>query len=223
MGVTALTGFDAAVLGILGLSALIGLSRGFTKEVLSIAGWIGAGYAAYKLYPLGDPIARTYLSPPILADVATGVAIFVVSLILLSLVFTTLANRVKDSVLGPVDRSLGVLFGLARGALVVCLSYLVMALLLPAIDRPAFVRQGQTRPLVEEGAILLYQWAPLPSHGNIEGKIRGESATPDPGSPKGEPSDDDEPQSAPDRPEQTGYKTDQAQSLDRLIRSKQGK
>jgi membrane protein required for colicin V production len=238
MDATGLTGFDAAVIGILLISALMGLSRGITKEVLSIASWVGAAIGTYKLHPILSPYARTYINPQIAADIAVAVGTFVLLLILFSLVFGAISNRVKSSVLGPVDRSLGVLFGLGRGGLVVCLAYLVMALLLPPLDRPSFVAHGQTKALVEQGAIMLYEFSPLSHSESAEKRIRsGISGEPEPPvSPPPRPMDGietrnsqpmqpsrDPTQPAPaqsaDRSNETGYKPDQAQSMDQLIRA----
>jgi membrane protein required for colicin V production len=238
MDATGLTGFDAAVIGILLISALMGLSRGITKEVLSIASWVGAAIGTYKLHPILSPYARIYINPQIAADIAVAVGTFVLLLIIFSLVFGAISNRVKSSVLGPVDRSLGVLFGLGRGGLVVCLAYLVMALLLPPLDRPSFVAQGQTKALVEQGAIMLYEFAPFSHAESAAKRIRGGlSAEPDApapapqrplegietrNSPPAQPGRDAAPpgtaQSA-DRSNETGYKPDQAQSMDQLIRA----
>ena len=238
MDATGLTGFDAAVIGILLISALMGLSRGITKEVLSIASWVGAALGTYKLHPILSPYARAYINPQIAADIAVAVGTFVLLLILFSLVFGAISNRVKSSVLGPVDRSLGVLFGLGRGGLVVCLAYLVMALLLPPLDRPGFVAHGQTKALVEQGAIMLYELAPLSHSDSAERRIRGGlSGEPDapmpaaqrpvdgietrnnpPQTPARDPAPPGTAQSA-DRSNETGYKPDQAQSMDQLIRA----
>ena len=230
-----LSGFDLVVIGVLMLSALIGLSRGITKEVLSIAAWVVAAAATYRLYPDASAIARNYISPSSLADIAAGVGVFVLTLILLSMVFGAITNRVKGSVLGPVDRSLGVLFGLGRGALLVCLAYLVMALLLPPIDRPVFVRNGQTKPLVEQGAILLYDLAPLSHKGNGEARIRGVmpnpvEPVPDDAAPLVAPKPIAPPpgttetrapgqNGVPDKTAETGYKPEQAKSMDQLVQS----
>ncbi len=235
-----LSGFDLVVIGVLMLSALIGLSRGITKEVLSIAAWVGAAFATYRFHANVSPLVRTYITPSSFSDIIAAVGIFVVSLIVLSIVFGAITNRVKGSVLGPVDRSLGVLFGLGRGALLVSLAYLVMALLLPPIDRPAFAREGQTRPLVEQGAIILYDLAPLPHKGNGEARIRGAM----PNAPE-EPAEDASQTNAiqapaarptppppgtidtraapngnaPDKTAETGYKPEQAKSMDDLVQS----
>jgi membrane protein required for colicin V production len=206
---------------------------------LSIASWVGAAIGTYKLHPILSPYARAYINPQIAADIAVAVGTFVLLLIVFSLVFGAISNRVKSSVLGPVDRSLGVLFGLGRGGLVVCLAYLVMALLLPPLDRPSFVARGQTKALVEQGAIMLYEFAPLSHSENAEKRIRGglsggepeapvpaaqrpvdgiETRNSQPQIPPRDPAPPGTAQSA-DRSTETGYKPDQAQSMDQLIRA----
>jgi membrane protein required for colicin V production len=229
MDALSLNTFDAIVIGVLLVSSLIGLSRGITKEILSIAAWVGAAFATYKFHEPAGRFARTYISPDNLADIAGAAAVFIGALIVLSLVFGMITNRVKDSVLGPVDRSLGVMFGLARGALLVCLAYLVMALLLPPIDRPAFAKLGQTKPLVEQGAILLYDLAPLSHKGSSDARIRGAMPAPNESNDSDTPTQPAAPLpgttetrapviETPDRRAETGYRPDDAKSMDELIK-----
>src|SRR5687768_1942157 len=109
---------DAALLAALALSALIGLFRGLTFELLSLAGWFAAWFAAL-LFVL---LLRTYL--PIcepgstLNRVAAFASAFVVVLLLWGLGARAIARLVRATPLRPLDRLLGAAFGLARGVLV---------------------------------------------------------------------------------------------------------
>jgi membrane protein required for colicin V production len=155
-----MTSADLIIIAILALSALLAFMRGFVREVLSIGAWVGAALATIYGFPLAQPYARKYIEVALFADIAAGVAIFVLALIILTILSHALSKNVRDSALGAVDRSLGLLFGLVRGAVLVCLAYLVMAWAIPQEDRPGWVAQSRTLPLVQQGADLLLKILP---------------------------------------------------------------
>lgn len=147
-----LTIADGAVLAVLVLSGLLAFARGFVQEVLSVAAWIGAIVVAVFALPSVRPLAQQLIDQPLVADIAAGGVIFLVALIVLSILTGMIARRVKASQLSAVDRSLGFLFGVARGALVVCLAYLAVAWLVPKQEHPAWLQNARSLPLVESGA-----------------------------------------------------------------------
>lgn len=146
---------DIAVAAIVLISGALALARGFVREVLSVGAWVGAAFATLYLFPFAQPVARTYITVELIADIAAGVALFVVTLIALSLISHALSRRIRESALGPVDRSLGLVFGLVRGAAVVALAYLIFTALFPPEDRPSWITEARTQPLMQEGATML--------------------------------------------------------------------
>ncbi len=147
---------DLAVIVILLLSAFLAFVRGFVLEVLSVISWIGAAAVAYYLFPAALPYVERYITQDLAARIATGAGLFVIALTILSLIGHFVAKAVKGPALGAVNRSLGFLFGLARGALLICLAYLMLIWLLPDEDqRPQWVAEARTRPLIEQGTALL--------------------------------------------------------------------
>ena len=155
-----MTSADLIIIAILALSALLAFMRGFVREVLSIGAWVGAALATIYGFPIAQPYARKYIEVALFADIAAGVAIFVVALIVLTVLSHALSRNVRSSALGAVDRALGLLFGLVRGAVLVCLAYLVMAWAIPQEDRPVWVAEARTLPLVQQGAGLLLKILP---------------------------------------------------------------
>jgi membrane protein required for colicin V production len=151
---------DLIVIAVLLVSALLAFSRGFVRELLSVAGWVGAIFATLYGFSYAKPYARQWISIDILADTATGVAIFIVTLIAITLISNVLTNQVRDSALGAVDRSLGFLFGLFRGVIIVCLAYLLAVGILPKEEQPEWLRSALTVPLAEEGANILRELIP---------------------------------------------------------------
>ena len=148
-----MTWVDGVVLAVLLLSAGLAYFRGAVSEVLGIGAWAGAVVAGLLLEPQTHPIAARYVQPDWLATgVAVG-AVFLVVLVVLKILIAWLAGKVQRSALGGVDRALGLVFGLLRGAFVVVLAYIVGGLAMPAADRwPEEVRQARSLPLAADGA-----------------------------------------------------------------------
>jgi alkanesulfonate monooxygenase SsuD/methylene tetrahydromethanopterin reductase-like flavin-dependent oxidoreductase (luciferase family) len=94
----------------------LALMRGFVRELLHILAWISAAVIAVKAFPYAKPLVAQYLQPDLLANLATGAGIFIVALVILVFVFAAIAKRVRESDIGMLDRSLGLVFGIARGA-----------------------------------------------------------------------------------------------------------
>jgi len=162
---------DIIVIAVVALSALFAFARGFVKEALSIAAWVGAGLVTLYGLPQFSPIVQKYIASPLLAQIATGVALFVVSLIVLSLLTSALASRVKDSALSAVDRALGLLFGAFRGVVIACLGFIVLSWAIPnEPDWPGWVRGARTRPFLNNGADILRSFVPT------EARERGATA-----------------------------------------------
>jgi membrane protein required for colicin V production len=151
---------DLGIIAILVISGLLAFARGFLREVLSVGAWIGAAAATiYGLEP-ARPFLRQYINEPLIADGITGLVIFVLALGVLSTLSHFLSRNVRDSALGALDRSLGLLFGLLRGAVVVCALWLVFELLVAPADRPDWITEARSLPLVEAGSRVIVDLLP---------------------------------------------------------------
>ncbi len=151
-----ITAVDIVILAVLLISAIAAFARGFVHEVLSIGAWIGAGLATLYLFATVQPYARDLIPIPLVADLATGILIFIGCLILLAVFTRMLSARVKDSALGALDRSLGLVFGVLRGAVIVALAWLVMVWALPnPAERPDWIREAKSRRIVAASAGLI--------------------------------------------------------------------
>ncbi len=151
---------DLGVVAVVLLSAVLAFVRGFTRETLAIAGWVAAiAVTIYGFEPV-KPFAEQQIEPPWLADTVAGAGLFLVTLLVATIVARTIAVRIQASMLGPVDRSLGFVFGLARGAVLLSLAYLLLVKVLPADDRPDWIMEARTLPLIERGTVLLLALTP---------------------------------------------------------------
>lgn len=148
-----MTWVDIVILAVCLLSAGLAYFRGLVREVLGVSAWAGAIIVAILAEPAFTPLASQYVEPSWLATgVAVGV-VFLLVLVVLKLLIAWLAGHVQRSALGGVDRVLGLVFGLARGAFVVVIAYIVAGLVLPDSDRwPEPVRQARSLPFAAQGA-----------------------------------------------------------------------
>jgi membrane protein required for colicin V production len=148
-----MTWVDGVALVVIALSALLGLGRGFVAEALGLGAWIGAAAAAFLGEPLLRPHVEGLIEPPWLLDAVLLGVIFLVVLVVLMLVIGAIANAVRRSSLSGLDRSLGALFGVVRGAAILVLAYVGAGLLVPQSERwPEAVRQAAGLPHVVQGA-----------------------------------------------------------------------
>src|SRR5918998_5093493 len=171
-----MTWVDGVVLAVFAVSAVVAFFRGLVREVLGIGAWVGAVLAALVLRPYVTPLLEGAVEEAWIAEALAAAGVFVLVLIVLKLIIAAVADRVQDSVLGGVDRALGLVFGLARGAVLVVLAYILGGLVLPTADRwPEAVREARSLPLVVDGAEWLVDQLPP--------EIRPPVATP-PGQPR---------------------------------------
>jgi membrane protein required for colicin V production len=153
---------DGVVLLIVVVSALLAWSRGLTREVLAIGGWVLAAFGAFFLAPLLAPLLqeipvvgeflRSSCTLAMLAAFATGFALI---LLMLAIFTPLLSGVVRDSVIGPLDRALGFVFGVARGVALVAVLWLLYDLAVPMEQRiEAIDAAWSTRIAVEAGDVI---------------------------------------------------------------------
>jgi len=151
---------DLAILVIIGLSILMGIIRGATREILGIGGWVGAFATVFYGLPLFRPFGRAYIKNSMIADAVVAGLLFILSLAVFILISRLISAGVKGSVLNSLDRSLGLVFGFVRGVLVICLAYLCMGFFYSSKETPDFVKTARFLPWVSQGATELKRLIP---------------------------------------------------------------
>jgi membrane protein required for colicin V production len=126
--------------------------RGFVREMLGIGAWLGAAAFAYQFAPDARPTFQQWISNPDYAGAAALGACFLAALIVLSMIASMLSRLVRGSTLGGVDRSLGMLFGVVRGAALVAFAYVALGLVMAPEQWPEPVLQARTLPYIYQGA-----------------------------------------------------------------------
>lgn len=152
---------DYMIIAVLLISASLSLIRGFTKEVLSITGWIVSGYAAIFFGPSVKPLLANYVKIDWAVNGGAMLIVFLITLIAFSIGGTFIAKGMKASPLGPLDRTMGIIFGGLRGVFIVCMAYLGVSAVIPEEDHPAFITDAKLRPMLQTGSKAVVAIVPL--------------------------------------------------------------
>lgn len=225
---------DILVGAVLLISLLISFFRGFIREILTVFGLAGAVFGAIIIGPMLDPILLSMLTDPNAEEaeklfgvvpmslVATLIAyggVFVILMIILSLISHFLSSAAEKIGLGSLDRTLGAIFGLARGVLLLGLLYLPFHYLMDEEQKEAWFGNTATHPYLEWTAMGIDTFIPksadeetieeikLEGQENIERIMK--EAQPNRG--------DDENASSKDEKDQDGYEQDNRKNLNSLI------
>lgn len=141
---------DLVVIGIVVLSGLLAMVRGFTREVLAIASWVVAAIVAYFFYPQAAPYVVQYAvkQPPLLVNGLAFGGVFLVTLMISYIITSKLSDFILDSRIGALDRTLGFLFGAARGFLLAIIGFGFFSWLVTEKQQPQWVADAKFRPIL---------------------------------------------------------------------------
>ena len=153
-----MTGFDYIVLIVLGLSVLVSVVRGAVREVVALASWIVSGFVAIRFAPAVSALFPAAITSPAVRVAAAFIVVLVICLMLFALVSLLLTKLVAKSGLNGTDRTLGALFGLLRGVVILVLLVLLGGLT-PLPREPAW-RNAMFSPPLE--ALAIYARGYLP-------------------------------------------------------------
>lgn len=146
---------DIGVIAVIGLSAVFAFARGFVREALSIVAWVGAGFITLYGHDYFIAIVDPLVHNQLLSQLIGWGGLFLASLIALTIITGIIARMVQSSALSPIDRTLGFVFGVLRGAFVICLAYLLLDMAVPGTDRPSWLREAKSAPYLQQGAEVL--------------------------------------------------------------------
>ena len=203
-----LTAFDVGVGVLVLISAILATARGLTREVLSLATWAGSAAIAIYMWQFHPEIARGFIRDQTVADIATVIVSFILALIVLHLITMKIADWVVDSRIGPLDRTLGFVFGVLRGVVIAIVLVIFGTWLLGASatnnyeDLPPWARESKSLPVLDNWGRALVAVLPDDLEAQVtqilqgrdgetegaaepaaEGTDEGEDATPPEGAP----------------------------------------
>lgn len=167
----AFTFVDVAVVAIVILSMIFAIWRGFISETLSIFAWAAAAFATLYFGPFIAPIVSHLFSPHWLAWFIGYVGVFLFVLIPISYGSFRLSDSVQRSSVGPLDRTLGAVFGVVRGLVMVGGLYILFTLFVPVRDHPASLRDAKLLPLIQRSAEFLISLAPVDTRTAAERRL----------------------------------------------------
>ena len=155
-----ITLLDFILIGVMLVSALLAMIRGFMREILSIAAWVIAAVATLYAYSRLLPYAKTYFNNDIIAAGAVIGGTFLGTLLIVSIITVRFSDMVLDSRVGALDRTLGFLFGLARGLIIVVVAFLFFAWLVPPRTQPSWVANAKSRVVLQSTGDWLISMLP---------------------------------------------------------------
>lgn len=144
-----ITLLDLILLVVMLISGLLAMIRGFMREVLSIAAWLIAAIVTLWAYPRLYPMAHTYFSSKMVAIGITVGAVFLLTLLVVSILTVKISDMVLDSRVGALDRTLGFLFGLGRGLIIVVVAFVFFSWLVPDRSQPTWVREAKSKVVLQ--------------------------------------------------------------------------
>jgi membrane protein required for colicin V production len=147
-----MTWVDLVIVAVLAVSALLAFMRGLVREVLGLAAWVGAIFAGIWALPRVRPQSQHWLGSSPWVDPVAFAVVFIVALIVLLLISRWISAIVRGSPLGGVDRSLGLVFGLARGAALVIISYIAVGMVVQVDRWPDVVLKAESMWPAYQGA-----------------------------------------------------------------------
>ncbi len=208
-----ITLLDIVLIVVMLVSGLLAMVRGFMREVLSITAWALAAVATLYSYAKLLPYAKQYFNNDIVAAVAVVGGVFLVTLLVVSVLTVRISDMVLDSRVGALDRTLGFLFGLGRGLVIVVVAFLFFTWLVPERSQPEWVKSAKSRVVLTGTGQWLMSMLPEDPESTILKKLKRprpeETDTPD--SPPDQHSELDKPtdgraQAGYDRSSRTGMR-----------------
>jgi membrane protein required for colicin V production len=170
-----MTALDIIALVLLGGGAVFGWIKGFVHEALSLIAWVLAVLAVKFLHtPLTDALAAPVGTPSGAAALAV-VILFGGTFILGKLLAKALANRTRQSVLGPVDRVLGLGFGFVKGLILATLIFIAITFVTDRFwssptARPDWIRSARTYQLLDATSRAMVDWLDRRREANLRAR-----------------------------------------------------
>jgi membrane protein required for colicin V production len=181
-----ITLLDIILLVVMLISALLAMVRGFMREVLSIASWAAAALLTLYAYPRLKPVVLQYFSNEVVASVLTVGGVFLGTLLIVSVVTIKISDTILDSRVGALDRTLGFLFGLARGLVIVVVAFLFFNWLVPDRSQPEWVKNAKSLVVLKRTGDSLMSMLPDDPESTILKRLK-----------RNKPEDQDQPDAPP--------------------------
>jgi membrane protein required for colicin V production len=183
-----ITLLDIILLMVMLISGLLAMIRGFMREILSIGAWGVAAVVTLYSYSRVLPMAKQYFTSDTVAAAVSVGGIFLATLLIVSIITARISDMVLDSRVGALDRTLGFLFGLGRGLVIVVVAFLFFAWLVPDRSQPEWVRSAKSKLVLQNTGQWLMSMLPDDPESTILKRLK-----------RPKPEDQDAPDASPDQ------------------------
>ena len=209
---------DLILLGVMLISALLAMIRGFMREILSIAAWAIAAITTLYLYARLLPTASQYFNNEWVAKGVVIVGVFLGTLLVVSVITIRVSDMILDSRIGALDRTLGFLFGLGRGLIIMVVAFLFFDWLVPTKSQPTWVSGAKSKVVLQGTGDWLKSLLPDDPESTILKRLKR---------PKGDeeeaPADQQRSERSGQRDETVGYGKAERTGMQQLIQSNTAK
>src|SRR6202162_2405629 len=196
-----ITLLDIILLLVMLISGLLAMIRGFMREILSIGAWGIAALVTLYSYSRVLPIAKQYVASDMVAAGVSIGAVFLITLLVVSIITVRISDMVLDSRVGALDRTLGFLFGLGRGLIIVVIAFQFFTWLVPDRSQPDWVKSAKSRVVLAGTGQWLMSMLPDDPESTILNKLK-----------KPHPEDTDNPDTPP-----AGQRGELANPADKVV------
>jgi membrane protein required for colicin V production len=155
-----ITLLDIILLAVMLISGLLAMIRGFMREILSIGAWGVAAVVTLYSYSRVLPLSKQYVNSDAVAAGISAGGVFLGTLLIVSIITARISDMVLDSRVGALDRTLGFLFGLGRGLIIVVVAFLFFAWLVPDRSQPEWVRGAKSKLVLQNTGQWLMSMLP---------------------------------------------------------------
>jgi membrane protein required for colicin V production len=217
-----ITMLDFILLGVMLISGLLAMIRGFFREILSIAGWVAAAGVTLYAFAKLKPVTQQYINNDTVASAVTAAGVFLLTLIIVSVFTVRISDKILDSRVGALDRTLGFLFGLARGLIIVAVAYIFFDWLVPK-QQPTWIANAKSRVVLQATGSWLMSLLPEDVDKYISKALKKGPKGGDEDAPPDAPPDqrtDMRPPAGAARSEATGYDRGDRAGMRQLIETK---
>jgi len=217
-----ITLLDIFLLVVMLVSGLLAMIRGFMREILSIGAWGLAALATLYSYSKLLPVAKQYFNNDIVAAAITVGGVFLGTLLIVTIITVRISDMILDSRVGALDRTLGFLFGLARGLVIVVVAFLFFSWLVPDRSQPVWVKDAKSKIVLKSTGDWLMSMLPDDPESTILKRLK-----------RPKPEDQEPADAAPDQksdirsptttgslPERDGYQRADRTGMQQLIDTK---
>ena len=183
-----ITLLDIILLMVMLISGLLAMIRGFMREILSIGAWGVAAIVTLFSYSRVLPMAKQYFTSDTVAAAVSVGGVFLATLLIVSIITARISDMILDSRVGALDRTLGFLFGLGRGLVIVVVAFLFFAWLVPDRSQPEWVRGAKSKLVLQNTGQWLMSMLPDDPESTILKRLK-----------RPKPEDQDAPDGSPDQ------------------------